>query len=531
MKTIEASCPSCGSPVAFKASSSLVTVCSSCDSIVARGDRKLEDHGKVAAIVATNSAFHLGQSGRYRDHPFEIIGHVQYQHPAGGYWDEWYASFPGDRWCWIAEAQGKRYLTQQKEINNHMSIPSWNELTVGANIALGTDRTYTVEEINTATFAAAEGEIPISVAPGSRHRFADLKGDENRFGTIAYGDQEVTLYLGREVTLEDLGIAPPKSDDQSALEISGKSVSCPQCGGALELRAPDQALRVTCPYCSSLLDVEQGNLKYLTTLDLKIEPRIPIGTSGTLRATEFVVIGFVRRGVHFDREYTWDEYLLYESSVGFRWLVESDRNWSFVEPLPASKSTTAPDGGFSGQFEGTTFRIFQRAWARVVHVLGEFYWKVSIGETVLAEDYIAPPRMITIELTPENPQLVSGHASDGWMETRFTERIMSLGTYLSHSEVETAFRLPALPRSAVVAPNQPAPDYRSSYMLWPLMVLILLGIDIIVSNLVRHPVHHSWTFLAVLFLSFYPAGLWLHGKSIEQSRWGDSEFSPYGHSD
>ena len=64
MRKIEAPCPSCGAPVEFKVSSSLVTVCEFCHSLVARGDRKLEDLGKVAALVETNSPLELGATGR-----------------------------------------------------------------------------------------------------------------------------------------------------------------------------------------------------------------------------------------------------------------------------------------------------------------------------------------------------------------------------------------------------------------------------------------------------------------------------------
>ncbi|MBM4002305.1 MAG: DUF4178 domain-containing protein [Planctomycetes bacterium] len=521
MKSIEAPCPSCGSPVEFRVSASLVTICPSCSSVVARGDRKLEDHGRVAAIVATDSVLRLGKTGRYRDHPFEIVGHVQYRHPAGGIWDEWYAAFPGDRWCWIAEAQGKRFLTQERKINSHMRIPTWSELSVGAPVQLRDHLMFTVNEFNTAALLAAEGEIPFDARPGCEHRFADLSGPDNRFGTLVYEGDEVTLYRGREVSLSELGIDDAEDRDRESVAISGTGVSCPQCGGALELRAPDAAQRVTCPYCSSLLDIEQGNLKFLKTLSSEIKPIIPIGSEGVLSGVKYVVIGFVRRSVYFDKQYTWDEFLLYEAATGFRWLVHSDRHWSFVEPIPTDEITP----GNILKWKGTRFRIFQRAWARVVYVLGEFYWKVSLGETVLAEDFIAPPRMITLEYTPEAEAQVSYSGSDDWQKTRFVERIASLGTYLAHEQVEAAFKLGRLPRGFGVAPNQPAPTYGPVYLLWLAWLAIFIAIDLVISLIVKHPVGHEWTVIAIACLSFFPGALWLHARSFEQSRWADSEFA------
>ena len=32
-------------------------------------------------------------------------------------------------------------------------------------------------------------------------------------------------------------------------------------------------------------------------------------------------------------KYFWHEYLLYNPMIGFRWLVHSDNQWNFVEPV------------------------------------------------------------------------------------------------------------------------------------------------------------------------------------------------------
>ena len=61
----QAPCPACGAPVEFKVSASLVTVCPFCSSVIARGDKKLEDHGKVADIVETQSPLKLDLKGKF----------------------------------------------------------------------------------------------------------------------------------------------------------------------------------------------------------------------------------------------------------------------------------------------------------------------------------------------------------------------------------------------------------------------------------------------------------------------------------
>ena len=100
-------CPACGGPVEFQIGSAAVTICEFCNSAVARTDKKIEDYGKVADLVETDTRLRRGYSGRFNKKRFQVVGRVQYSHPAGGVWDEWYLAFPGDRWGWLAYAQGK----------------------------------------------------------------------------------------------------------------------------------------------------------------------------------------------------------------------------------------------------------------------------------------------------------------------------------------------------------------------------------------------------------------------------------------
>ena len=57
----------------------------------------------------------------------------------------------------------------------------------------------------------------------------------------------MTFYLGGEVTLKDLGLASAALADREARVVAAVQVNCPQCGGPLDLQAPDQTLRVACP--------------------------------------------------------------------------------------------------------------------------------------------------------------------------------------------------------------------------------------------------------------------------------------------
>jgi len=104
------------------------------------------------------------------------------------------------------------------------------------------------------------------------------------------------------------------------------------------------------------------------------------------------------------------------------------------------------------------FRKFQAAELRVDSVVGEFYWRVQAGERVHAEDYIAPPAMLSREVTA-------------------SEQNWSLSSYLTAGAVNAAFgtRL-ALPAPIGVAPNQPYPAGIGKVMALAITALFAVGV-------------------------------------------------------
>lgn len=464
--SVRVQCPACGGPVVFEVGSAVVAVCPHCRSAVARGDRSVEDLGKVAGLVETGAALRVGTEGRYDGRKFRLTGRTQLQHPAGGVWDEWYAAFPNDRWGWLSEAQGRYYLLFEQA--PRADRPMWTALLApGRKVKLhGTPAKFTVAETGTATAAGAEGELPYRLVPGSSYRYADLSGPDRAFATLDYGDEPPALYLGREVTLDELGVRVERRETFELREVGGKRLGCPNCGGPLDLKAPDKTERVGCPYCGSLLDATQGDLKLLNAQSKPpFELRIPLGTKGTFGADERTVIGALRRAVVAGgTEYPWTEYLLYHPRDGFEWLVESDGHWSRVKGVPAGEVN---EGNVLATYDGRTFRKFQEGTAVVRGVVGECYWKVAVGEAAETLDCIRPPEMLSRE--------VSG--AEGAREVNW-----SLGTYLRPAEVRTAFALPEpLPVPTGIAPNQPFP-YRPVYRYAAVYVglLCLLGLGALV---------------------------------------------------
>jgi hypothetical protein len=475
MSALVANCPSCGGPVEFKSGQSIVVICQYCRSAVARTDRDLKDLGKVAELVETGSPLDIGLRGTWKDVPFELTGRAQLGHEMGGQWDEWYATFSNGWLGWLAEAQGRFYITFQYPIPQGVEVPQFDQLRLGQPVPdLPWPTPLIVAETGRATALGAKGEIPYLLTPGATYYYADLSGTNGAFGTLDYNESPPLVFLGQQVTLAELGITTTRKPEREERRVGAAQLSCPHCAGPLELRAPDKTERVTCPNCNSLLDVNQGQLQFLKALEKpRVQPLIPIGATGDVPEGKMTVIGMMERSVTIDSiQYFWSEYLLYNPQIGFRWLVHSDYHWNYVQAVPPGEVEELTK---SARFRGTNYKIFQDAQAQVETVLGEFYWRVEAGEQVRGVDYVAPPYMLSKEVStvyvadPKNPEKTRRATGEiNW----------SLGTYVPVSQIEKAFNVTGLPRPSGVAPNQPY-KHKRIYKYWILFLALLLVVGLL----------------------------------------------------
>ena len=451
-------CPTCGAAVEFRFDDSFVRVCGSCRSAVLRSDRGIETLGKLADLVPIDSPLRLFAEGRHGSATFLLIGMAQIKHAAGGVWQEWYAKLDGGQWAWLSEAQGRYYLTFEQP---GAQVPPFQALAPGVGVVIG-GRTYAVAEVGTGTYASATGEIPYKLDPKATFWFADLADGQGGFATIDYNDgtEPPSVYAGHQVTLPSLGLYGGEDPAAgAAAPRQGKSLACPNCGGSLALGAPDQTLRVACPYCNHLVSVQTGNLAVIAKLARRARPSIALGAKGKFAEGEMTVIGYMQRSALVEGTwYPFEEYLLHAPAIGFRWLVCSDGHWSYVQPV-------AP-GAVKGRvldctYDGVAFRRFARAPLRVDQVLGEFYWQVHAGETVESEDFVAPPAMMSLE------------RSDG-------EETWSLSTYMTVAEVAHAFgggEGVVLGAPIGVGPNQVNDSARAgNYMTAGFGAMLVIGI-------------------------------------------------------
>ena len=204
-------------------------------------------------------------------------------------------------------------------------------------------------------------------------------------------------------------------------------------------------MTIACGSCGAVLDANDPDHRLIAQYEARrVTPRIPLGRRGRFGTETYEAIGYlVRRTV--GEAYTWFEYLLHNPTLGLRWLVEYHGHWVLTRPAAGVPAVTAQQA----QYEGVDYRHFQTTNAEVIAVAGEFPWTVRVGERAVVDDFVAPPRMLSRERTPQ-------------------ETTWSTGEYVEGATVWKAFGLAGAPPERIgVGAAQPSPyAAQTSTMVW-----------------------------------------------------------------
>ena len=433
-----ASCPSCGAPLTFRSAASLYVICDFCRSTLLRTGDDLQNLGRMAELLEDSSLIQIGSEGTFRKRHFLVIGRIQLNYQSG-IWNEWHILFDDGRSAWLAEAAGEWVVSAQVAVSD--PLPAFATLTPEMLVTVD-GRSFTVTDLQTARCISGQGELPFKVAAGYDVDTADLRS-KDRFLTIDYSETPPLVYVGQAVTFADLQLEKLKEARDplagGSSQVVARAFNCPHC--AAPLRIHSSAIEsIACDSCGSLLGVDDENVRLLqaAALALREVPWLPLASHGQLQGIDWEVIGCMRRcSAAPGSDDSWCEYLLFNPRQGFAWLIEYQGHWNFARTLASPPAVSRGQAQF--RHDGQEFKLFYSGEAEVIYVVGEFYWRVSVGERCAVDDYICPPLLLSREVTAK-------------------EASWSQAEYLPPDQVCAAFGIntPA-PRQNGVYANQPNP--------------------------------------------------------------------------
>ena len=363
-----------------------------------RDGEALRRIGVSAELFEDHSPLQLGASGQRQGLAFTLVGRLQYRYE-GGTWNEWHALFDNGRSAWLSEDNGAYVFAFDAPLpaDAPAGVSALNSLRVGQR-TLADGRAWDVASVVRAKLLAAQGELPRAPRLDGDFTVVDLRNSVGEVATLDGIDPVQTGWsAGRSVALSELALQGLKEAGEKTL--SARGVACPNCGNALEVKL-SSTQSITCGQCASVVDVSGGagadlqHYQQNNAGEAGGEPLIPLGRTGKLALGEaggapqpWQAVGYVERCdiPESDEDETsfWREYLLFNTTQGFAFLVDTNDGWSWVKPLTGVPVVKGDKAIWQG-------RDYRKRWsysAKVTWVQGEFYWRLQRDERALVIDY------------------------------------------------------------------------------------------------------------------------------------------------
>ena len=392
-------------------------------------------------------------------------------------------------------------MTMPVEIDNP---PKFEDTRAGFSELTFQDKHYIASDVRKISLkrAAAQGELPFVLKEDIENRVSDWRC-ENLFITLDYNNKTPEAFFGRMVNLDDLKLENTRHEDEikeSAGRLKGSitSENCPNCGSSIHW-VNGLTSHLNCQSCGSELAVGKDKAELITANNLRLSQNtlftLPVGSTGRLKNKEFHVIGAIRyletdAQETFDNlfkgakhtlapEGQWTEYLLYNPTQGFLWLVEADEGWNISETLndwPRLDRNRQPQGyGKLYDYGG-----------RVEVAAGAFYWRVRSGDLNYYSDYR------------------DGQSRKLGAELNSHEMAWSRSTPIAYREIADAFNLTS--RAPHYTANMAADGINKSLRIIMTAILVVVNLPALLTG-------DSSAALTVIFIGCWL--LWTMGKKDE----------------
>ena len=480
-RAYRAACPNCGAPVEFASAASSSAVCSFCRSTLLRDGESLRRIGVSAELFDDHSPLQLGASGRHLGVAFTLVGRLQVGY-AGGTWNEWHALFDaasgdasdgagGPRSGWLSEDNGAYVIAF--DAPTPADAPTLAELRAGTR-TVADGRAWDVASVQRAKLLAAQGELPTPPKLDAEFTVVDLRNAQGEVATLddAQG-ASLQWSVGRAVALSELAMQGLREAAEKTL--ASRAIECPSCGAAL---TPSLASTqsIACTQCKAVVDISKGAGAELAHYAQNnageggLEPQIALGTTGTLAlgsaALPWQVVGYLERcelpEPGDDEEFTyWREYLLYNVSAGFAFLVDAEDGWSWARPITGAPALR----GEQATWKGAAYLQRYHYRAKVSWVLGEFYWRVQREERAVVSDFHGGGAAASKRLSREESR-AGGDSEVTWSE----------GEMLPSAAVAKAFGLAGDAAAAMQRDVAPMAGVGGGRMLRIALIMLVLFI-------------------------------------------------------
>lgn len=170
------------------------------------------------------------------------------------------------------------------------------------------------------------------------------------------------------------------------------SIQCPSCGANNDIRNP-AIQQITCPYCQSLILLDENDAK-LTGKKSRLIPSLAglaVGVEGKYNNQSFTVIGRVQyKWIEGSDSGLWDEWYLEQEGGENVWLSEDSGELRLEKDVASGKQykEASINVGHVFQAEGSVFSIREKRKARCVGAEGQLPFRVEPDEEYMFADGI-----------------------------------------------------------------------------------------------------------------------------------------------